>query len=142
MWAGPPARPPEFLDGFGGRFLKFPAGFYPPAGNPPDLAGKNPQKILVSQKFRTIFSFDFLPKFIERAIQDAFDKVRAPDEYGQFAYQPNRSCELVVAIGLNEVEKSNEPSIGFGLDARKAFDTSRWSTMGHDWRTRHQSIGA
>ena len=79
---------------------------------------------------RTIFSLDFLPKFIERAIQDAFDKVRAPDKFGQFAYQPNRSCELVVAIGLNEVEKSCEPSIGFGLDARKAFDTSRWSTMG------------
>ena len=79
---------------------------------------------------RTIFSLDFMAKFIERAIQNAFDEVKPADRYGQFAYQPNRSCELVVAIGLNEVEKAGVPCVGFGLDAKKAFDTARWSTMG------------
>ena len=81
---------------------------------------------------RTIFSLDFLAKFVERAVQDAVDEVTPPEEYGQFAYQKDRSCELLVAIGLDRAERCEEPCIGVGMDARKAFDTAPWVTMGRN----------
>ena len=79
---------------------------------------------------RTIFSLDFLAKFVERAVQDAIDEVTPPEEYGQFAYQKFRSCELLVAIGLDRAERCPVPCIGVGMDARKAFDTAPWRQMG------------
>jgi len=66
---------------------------------------------------RTIFSLGFLSKFVERSVQDAIDKVTPPEEFGQFAYQKNRSCELLVAIGLDCVERASELCPGLGMDA-------------------------
>ena len=72
---------------------------------------------------RTIFSLDFLSKFVEKAIQNAMDEVLPADKHGQFAYHKNRSCELNVAIGLDRVERYGYPCVTLGLDSRKAFDT-------------------
>ena len=77
---------------------------------------------------RTIFSLDFYSKFIEKAIRDSWDQLDPVDTYGQFAYKKNRSCELLVAIGLHRAELSDEPCYCLGIDSVKAFDTCCWST--------------
>ena len=91
----------------------------------------NPCKIskLTFLTDRTIFSLDFLAKFLEAVSRDAFDKVMPPDTAGQFAYQKSKSAELLVAIGLNKVEMTNEPVIGLGMDQVKAFDSADWATI-------------
>ena len=78
---------------------------------------------------RTIFSLDFLAKFCERALEDAFLELTPPDTHGQFAYHADRSCELLVAIGLDAAERNGYAVAGFELDQIKAFDSGNWSTM-------------
>ena len=56
------------------------------------------------------------------------------EEFGQFAFQKNRSCELLVAIGLDRVERTTKPCIGVGMDARKAFDSAPGDQHAKDLR--------
>ena len=81
---------------------------------------------------RTIFSLDFLSKFIERAVRNAWDELEPEDVFGQFAYKKNRSCELLVAVGLHRSELNEKPCFSLGIDSKKAFDTTRWSTCGRN----------
>ena len=75
---------------------------------------------------RTIFSLDFFAKFFERAIRNSWDELEEVDEHGQFAYKKNRSCELLVAIGLHRAELEEDPCFCIGIDSKKAFDTCYW----------------
>ena len=81
---------------------------------------------------RTIFSLDFLSKFIERSVRNAWDELEPDEEFGQFAYKKNRSCELLVAVGLHSAELNDQPCFSLGVDSKKAFDTTRWATCGRN----------
>ena len=80
-------------------------------------------------KARTIFSADFMTKFLESLVLNGLGEVLPPETLGQFAYEPGRSTVLCVAFGLNEIEKMPDLGIGWAADQVKAFDSARWSTI-------------
>ena len=80
-------------------------------------------------KSRTIFSADFMTKFLESLVLKGLDEVLPPETLGQFAYEPGRSTVLCVAFGLNEIDKMPDLGFGWAADQMKAFDSARWATI-------------
>ena len=80
-------------------------------------------------KSRTIFSCSFETRVMEALVSKALKEVRPPESKGQMAYQPGRSTQLCVAIGLDETEQFEDLAFQWSADQKKAFDSARHATI-------------
>jgi hypothetical protein len=85
--------------------------------------------LLFGTKSRTIFFLDFLPKILEDIIQISIMEILPPETEGQMAYQPRRSTELCIAVGLHRVELTDLKCVNIDFDCKKAFDSTNWKTV-------------
>lgn len=80
-------------------------------------------------KSRTIFSCCFETRVMEALVSKGLKEVRPPESKGQMAYQPGRSTQLCVAIGLDEAEQMDDLAFQWSADQKKAFDSARHATI-------------
>ena len=78
---------------------------------------------------RTIFYLDFLPKLLEDVVDISLREALPPETEGQMAYIKNRSGNLCVAIGLDQVELCDQVVINTEWDQTKAFDSAQWEAI-------------
>ena len=66
---------------------------------------------------------------MEDIIDNAFEVAFPPETEGQMAYIKDRSGNLCVAIGLDQVELSDQVVVNMEWDQTKAFDSAPWGPI-------------